>query len=398
MSEQLKYVMVPVADLKPNPQNPRKHPDKQIKQIMASIQEHGFLVPLLIDENNMLITGHGRLEAAKRLGRESVPCVIESHLTEAQRLSYTIADNRLAELSSWDKPLVGTGLAKIAALGADVTLTGFGKNSLPAPVMTSGSTDPDDVPLAPAEPKAKRGQIWQLGAHRLMCGSSTDEADVRKLMDGVTVEMILTDPPYCSGGFQESGRSAGSIGTDAKNKRTIANDTLSTRGYVSLIRSVLGLVPEALAAYVFTDWRMWVNLFDVVESSGFGVRNMIVWDKGTPGMGVGWRCQHELCMFALRTKAKFDNHKAVGNVIQCKRTGNELHPTQKPVELIESILGVTDWLHTVYDPFGGSGTTLIACQRLGRTCYTMELEPAFCDTIIARWEQLTGQKAELIHE
>lgn len=162
MSEQLKYVMVPVADLKPNPQNPRKHPDKQIKQIMASIQEHGFLVPLLIDENNMLITGHGRLEAAKRLGRESVPCVIESHLTEAQRLSYTIADNRLAELSYWDKPLVGTGLAKISSLGGDIKLTGFGKAALP---KSAADMDLDDNA---EQASAKRHEV--IRCHCPNCG------------------------------------------------------------------------------------------------------------------------------------------------------------------------------------------------------------------------------------
>lgn len=160
--EELQYTMVPVADLKPNPQNPRKHPEKQIKSIMASIEEHGFLSPLLIDEHNVVIAGHGRLEAAKRLGRETVPCLIESHLTEAQRISYMIADNRLAELSSWDKPLVGTGLAKLAQLGGNIKLTGFGKAALP---KNAAAMDLDED----AEPaSAKRCEV--IRCHCPNCG------------------------------------------------------------------------------------------------------------------------------------------------------------------------------------------------------------------------------------
>ena len=210
-------------------------------------------------------------------------------------------------------------------------------------------------------------------------------------------KLILTDPPYCSGGFQESGRSSGSIGTTDKSKK-VANDTLSTRGYIALMRSALSCVTDALFAYVFTDWRMWVNLFDVMESSGFGVRNMIVWDKGTPGMGCGWRAQHELVMFGSRGKTSFDNHKAQGNVISVARSGNPDHPTQKPVELITRILNVTDFAETVYDPFLGSGTTLVACEQEGRSCYGMELEPHYVDVVIARWEALTGEKAVLLDD
>lgn len=178
----------------------------------------------------------------------------------------------------------------------------------------------------------------------------------------------------------------------------IANDTLSTRGYMALIKRVVELAGDCAMCYIFTDWRMFVNLFDVVESCGYGVRNMIVWDKQTPGMGVGWRSQHEICLFASRSAEKFNPHLAQGNVISCQRTGNINHPTEKPVELLFKILRVTDMAKTIYDPFSGSGTTLIACEQLpDRFCFAMELDPHYCEVIISRWEKFTGQKAVKIN-
>lgn len=229
-----------------------------------------------------------------------------------------------------------------------------------------------------------------------MCGDSTSKDNVLKLFDGKQPFCIVTDPPYCSGGFQESGKKSGSIGT--RDNIMIANDTLSTRGYTALIKTVLENAGNVGIIYVFTDWRMWVNLFDTVEASGFGVRNMIVWNKGTPGMGVGWRSQHELCLMGSRSAQKFNPHKAQGNVITCQRTGNANHPTEKPVELIAKIIDVTDFAEIIYDPFGGSGSTLIACEQLKRTCYISELEPHYCDVILQRWENLTGWKAVLLNE
>lgn len=165
---------------------------------------------------------------------------------------------------------------------------------------------------------------------------------------------------------------------------------MSTRGYIKLLTAAFeGITP--LFAYVFTDWRMWIYLYDIIEKSGFGVRSMLVWDKESPGMGVGWRSQHELCIFGSRGKASFDGHKGYGNVLRCSRSGNELHPTQKPVELFEQILDNMDFVKTVYDPFGGSGTTLAAAEKTGHTAYIMELTPEYTDVIVKRYFRIAGK-------
>jgi len=229
--------------------------------------------------------------------------------------------------------------------------------------------------------------------HRLICGDCTDREVVARVMGGEKAQAVVTDPPYCSGGFQESGKKAGSVGT--RGDEMIANDTLSTRGYIALMKSALNMTPVGVL-YVFTDWRMWINLFDVMESLGFGVRQMIVWDKGTPGMGRGWRSQHELIMAGMRVAQPFDPHKAQGNVIRCERTGNVNHATEKPVELIEKILDVTDMAEVVYDPFLGSGTTLIAAEKLGRRCRACEISPEYVGVALERFYQMTGQEPELI--
>ena len=252
-----------------------------------------------------------------------------------------------------------------------------------------------DLP-EPDQAVTQKGALWILGRHRVVCGSSTNAADMGLLLDGAHPEILLTDPPYCSGGFQESGRSSGSIGTKRYDKDgkeiavTIANDTLSTRGYQSLMREVLQNF-DGLVAYIFTDWRMWVYLFDIVETAGLGVKNMLVWNKKSPGMGMGWRTQHELVMFAHRTKPKWDNHKGYGNVLEATRSGNELHPTQKPVEILEKLLDNTDWAKGVLDTFGGSGTTLIAAESVGQASFIMEMEPRFVDVIVRRYIKTTGK-------
>jgi len=238
------------------------------------------------------------------------------------------------------------------------------------------------------------GDVWLLDRCRLMCGDCTVPASVLILLAGGSVDLICSDPPYCSGGFQDAGKSSGSVGTNAPHKQ-IANDRLSSRGYAALLKNAFSLF-GARFLYAFTDWRMWVHLFDVVESSGFGVRSMIVWDKTSPGMGRGWRAQHELIMWACKETPPFDKFApGMGNVIQCKRTKNEHHTTEKPVPLIEGLIANVPFVRSVADPFNGSGTTLLACENLGLVYYGMELDPGYVDVSIIRWQALTGAQAIL---
>lgn len=387
--------IVPIEKVIPNPRNPNTHPAEQIKLLGRIIQAAGWRQPITVsNRSGFIVKGHGRLLAAKKAGLTEVPVDYQEYANEAEEYADLIADNRLAELSEIDTELLADIFQDIDLSEIPAELTGYTESEIND--LTSALADElddttnEDVTVPEVqEIVTKPGDIWILGRHRVMCGDCTNKGHREKLLDGATPQILLTDPPYCSGGFQESSRGSGSIGTKTKYKYEdgtpkIANDTLSTRGYQALIKQAIIGIP-CVVSYIFTDWRMWLYLFDLVEGSGFGVRSMIVWNKKAVGMGSGWRSQHELIMFAHRTKTKFDNTKGYGNVLECSRSGNDLHPTQKPVELIEMLLDNTDWCSGVYDPFGGSGTTLIACEKMGQTAYVMELEPKYVDTIVRRF-------------
>lgn len=389
----------PLDQLRPAPYNPRRITDTQLALLQRGLVEYGMVQPVIANRRTgYIVGGHQRAEAARRLKWATVP-VVWVDLDDAHEKALNIALNKIS--GTFDVPQLADLLQELDTGALDMDLTGHTEDELEA-LFTSlgGDDDPaaaDEAEAAddaagepPADPITRPGDLIVLGRHRLICGDSTDRATVARLLQGVKPDVILTDPPYCSGGFQEAGKKSGSIGT--RGTATIANDNLSTRGYQALIAQVLRNV-DAGVAYVFTDWRMWVALFDVVESSGYGVRNMLVWDKQTPGMGVGWRHQHELAMCAVKVKSPFNPHKAQGNVLQAKRTGNKHHPTEKPLDLLETILNVTDLAKTVVDPFSGSGTTILAAEKAGRTAYGLELEPAYCDVIVQRWEALTGKQA-----
>nr|DAW23091.1 MAG TPA: adenine specific DNA methyltransferase [Caudoviricetes sp.] len=397
--------IVDVAKLVPNPKNPNQHPDSQIQLLGRIIRQTGWRQPITVSKRSgFIVKGHGRLAAALLEGVKEVPVDYQNYTTEAEEYADLVADNRIAELAETDSKLLADILADIDTGEIPVELTGYTEDEV-ANLVTALSeaihndlTEPDEIPETPEPDQiiTQKGDLWILGRHRVVCGSSTNAADMALLLDGAHPEILLTDPPYCSGGFQESGRSTGSIGTKRHDKNgkeiavTIANDTLSTRGYQSLMREVLQNF-DGLVAYIFTDWRMWVYLFDIVESAGLGVKNMIVWNKKSPGMGMGWRAQHELVMFAHRTKPNWDNHKGYGNVLEATRSGNELHPTQKPVEILEKLLDNTQWAEGVLDTFGGSGTTLIAAESAGVPSYVMEMEPGFVDVIVRRYIKTTGK-------
>lgn len=397
--------IVDVAKLVPNPKNPNQHPDSQIQLLGRIIRQTGWRQPITVSKRSgFIVKGHGRLSAAILEGMKEAPVDYQNYTTEAEEYADLVADNRIAELAETDNRLLADIFAEIDTGEIPMELTGYTEDEVENLVTALSEAlhndlhEPDDIP-EPPEPDqtvTQKGDLWILGRHRVVCGSSTNAADMGLLLDGAHPEILLTDPPYCSGGFQESGRSSGSIGTKRYDKDgkeiavTIANDTLSTRGYQSLMREVLQNF-DGLVAYIFTDWRMWVYLFDIVETAGLGVKNMLVWNKKSPGMGMGWRAQHELVMFAHRTKPKWDNHKGYGNVLEATRSGNELHPTQKPVEILEKLLDNTDWAKGVLDTFGGSGTTLIAAESVGQASFIMEMEPRFVDVIVRRYIKTTGK-------
>lgn len=398
--------VVDVAKLVPNPRNPNTHPDNQIQLLGRIIRQTGWRAPITVStRSGFIVKGHGRLSAALLEGVKEVPVDYQGYASEAEEYADLVADNRIAELAEIDNKMLADIFAEIDTGEIPIEMTGYTEDEV-EDIVTALSealhnelTEPDEIPDTP-EPEeviTQKGDLWLLGRHRVMCGNSTNEGDMAKLLDGEHPEILLTDPPYCSGGFQESGKSSGSIGTkqkDAKGKSvtpTISSDNLSTRGYQTLMRAVLSAT-DIKVAYIFTDWRMWLYLFDLVEAAGLAVKNMLVWNKKTPGMGMGWRAQHELAMFATRTKPKWDMHKGYGNVIEATRSGNELHPTQKPVEILEALLDNTGWAEGVLDTFGGSGTTLIAAETVGQRSFLMEMEPAFVDVIVRRYIKTTGSK------
>jgi DNA modification methylase len=399
----------PVAELIPWDDNPIDHPPSQLVAIRESIDANGWGRPLVAHwPSRRIIAGHGTAAAAQALvaldpewtvpGASAPGLVpVRFRFDDWEDLeALALADNKTAERRVWNDTRLRPVLERIEnrrAQGLHAGVHGFRVREVRRHLRrqpVGGDTPPPPVPLRAI---SKPGEAYDLGPHRLVCGDSTNEDAQAFLFNGVVPDITLTDPPYCSGGFQESGKGAGSVGT--RGDEVIARDTLSTRGYQALMRRVLTLTPAGVI-YVFTDWRMWVNLFDVVEACGYGVRNMIVWDKGTPGMGVGWRHQHELVMAGTSVKSPFDPKLAQGNVLdvdaqglllQAKRTGNRLHATEKPVELCRTILEVTDVCRVVHDPFAGSGSTLIAAAETDRVWRGMELTPHYCDVIRTRWGQ-----------
>ena len=397
--------IVDVAKLVPNPKNPNQHPDSQIQLLGRIIRQTGWRQPITVSKRSgFIVKGHGRLAAALLEGVKEAPVDYQNYTTEAEEYADLVADNRIAELAETDNKLLADILADIDTGEIPMELTSYTEDEVEnlvtalSEALHNDLTEPDEIPDTPEPDQVitQKGDLWILGRHRVVCGDATSEKDRELLLDGAHPEILLTDPPYCSGGFQESGKVTGSIGTKQSDGKggyttpTISSDNLSTRGYQVLMKTVLGAI-DVKVAYIFTDWRMWVYLFDLVEGSGLGVRNMIVWNKKSPGMGNGWRAQHELVMFAHRTKPKWDNHKGYGNVLEATRSGNELHPTQKPVEILEKLLDNTQWAEGVLDTFGGSGTTLVAAESVGQASYIMEMEPGFVDVIVRRYIKTTGK-------
>ncbi len=381
---------VPANELRPNPNNWRTHPEKQLNAIRGVLAEVGFagaeLARELEDGTLELIDGHARAEVA---GTAEVPVlVLDVDEAEANKILATfdpigaMAESDAVKLDAVLRD-VDTGSEALQEMLADLA------EDADLYLDDEPEVVEDEVPEPPSDPITKPGDLWTLGRHRLLCGDSTSEKGVRRLNGKQEPDIFFTDPPYSSGGFQETGKTSGSIG--ARGGVTIANDNLSTRGFLSLMQHVLANFSNCHTAFVFCDWKMWQYNVDVVEAKGYRVRNMIVWDKMRMGMGMPFRNQHELCVYGSKIAGKIGDG-ATPNVLQFPRDTESEHVTPKPVELCTKLLNQSPG-EIIADPFLGGGTTLIAAEQLDRTCYGLEISPEYCDVIVERWQNLTGEKA-----
>jgi len=387
---------VPVENLIPYARNSRTHSDAQVAQIAASIKEFGFTNPVLIDEADGIIAGHGRLLAARKLGMTEVPCLRLGYLSEIQKRAYVIADNKLALNSGWDDEMLKLEFADLKEFGFDVTLTGFSDEELDAmtPVeLNEGLTDPDEAPPPPENPITKPGDIWVMGKHRLLCGDSTSMDDLAKLCQDQLVDMWLTDPPY---------NVAYEGGT--KEKLTIQNDSMADDQFRQFLRDAYTAADSVMKpGAVFYIWHAdseGYNFRGAAQDSGWRVRQCLIWKKSSLVMGrQDYHWQHEPCLYGWKDGASHlwaADRKQTTILEFDKPTRNGEHPTMKPVALFEyQLLNNTKGGDAVLDSFGGSGTTLIAAEKNGRVARLMELDPKYCDVIVKRWQDFTGKKATL---
>jgi DNA modification methylase len=380
----VKITQKKVTELIPYVKNSRTHSDEQVAQIAASIKEFGWTNPILIDGNNGIIAGHGRLLAARKLGHKEVPTIELKDLTETQKKAYIIADNRLALNAGWDSEMLTIELNDLLADGFALDILGFDPKEIAAlldPEVVEGLTDEDAVPDLPEEPKTKLGDIYQLGRHRVMCGDSTSLNDVDTLMDGNKVDMVFTDPPYNVGFNGRSGK-----------HNVIKNDNLSDSDFENFITEVCNTI-QAIDPKVYYIWCNW-NFYGILQGK-LDYKTCIVWAKNVFGMGNGYRHQHEFCLFNGKIDEEIKNESDLWSI---KKDTKYVHPTQKPVALSVRAFGNHVKLLNVLDLFGGSGSTLIGAEQTGRTAYLMELDPKYCDVIVKRWEDFTGKKAMLLTE
>ena len=390
MGKIAKVQEVTLSKLKPYENNAKIHGAGQIEKLKASIEEFGFLTPCLIDEEYNLIAGHGRVMAANELGMETVPCVFVEGLTEAQRRAYILADNRLGELGEWDMDLVFSELEELKDMDFDIELTGF---ELPDETEQIEITE-DEVPEE-VETRAKVGDLWKLGGHRLICGDSTDITVIDRLMDGVKADMVFTDPPYnmsdhLTGFASEKTKKALSQIVDFE-PNTIINTlfAIDTKNY-----------------FIFTSKELIPKYFEIFKDYGF---NILVWckDNPTPMTNNTFLPDVEYLLYFYQNGRIWNNGLDVSvykkyynsNKMEGRKEAGNVHPTIKPIKIIADKVQICSNKNgIVVDLFGGSGSTLIACEQLNRKCYMCELDEKYCDVIIQRWENLTGGKAVCLSE
>lgn len=390
----------PVSRLVPYDRNSRTHTDAQVAQVAASIIEFGFTNPILVDGKSGIIAGHCRLRAAQLLKLTEVPVIPLDHLSEAQKRAYIIADNKLAELAGWDEEMLKLELGELQNEDFNLELIGFSQDELDDLLNLgeeggkAGLTDDDDAPEVAENPVSRPGDLWVLGNHRLMCGDSVVLTDVERLMAGAKADLVFTDPPY---NVDYTGYT--------KEKLKIQSDKMTTEEFVAFLQGTFAsyrvIIKPGASMYVCHPSSFQREFQNALESAGFSVRAQIIWAKNTFAWGFGrYKFQHEP-IFYCHVEGESDawyGDKTQSTLWQEKKpAANRLHPTMKPVELIERALRNSSKAgDRVVDLFGGSGSTMIACEKTGRESSLMELDPKYADVIVKRWQDFTGRQA--VHE
>ncbi len=406
-----------VSNLKPYSGNARTHSKQQVEQIAVSIKRFGFTNPVLVDDDNRVIAGHGRIAAARKLGLDTIPTACLSGLSEADRKAYIIADNRLAELAGWDDDLLKTELTGILDIDPDydLDLTGFGDADVtrilgPLDATSKENAVPEIDPSKPAV--TQPGDIWVLGNHRLICGDATDPQTYAALMAGCEAQMIFTDPPY---NVPISGHVCG-LGKIQHEEFAMASGEMSSEQFTQFLSdSFVNLAAHSCDGsihFVCMDWR---HISEIMQAGGAHyteLKNLIVWNKDNGGMGAFYRSKHELIFAFKQGTAKHINNFELGqhgryrtnvwdypgiNSLKENRAEElEMHPTVKPTQLVaDAILDCSKRGSIILDAFSGSGTTIIAAEQTSRCCYAIELDPHYCDVAIQRWQNMTGKSARL---
>ncbi len=383
-----------VSALVPFARNSRTHSDEQIEQVARSIAEWGFTNPVLIAEDGTIIAGHARVLAARKLGLEEVPVMIARGWSQAQIRAYVIADNKLAENASWDRKLLASELQELTG-GFDLSLIGFSEQELAAlsARTNAGLTDPDQVPDLPERPVSKPGDIWLLGQHRLACGDCTDAAVVKECLNGVVPHLMVTDPPY-GVAYDPAWRARAGVNLNKRKLGKVDNDDRADW------REAWALFPGDVA-YVWHAGRFASIVAASLEACGFTLRAQIIWGKDRFALSRGdYHWQHEPCWYAVRDGAK--GHWSGGRsqstlwTIPARDDSGHGHGTQKPVECMRRpIENNSSTGQAVYDPFVGSGTTIIAAEMTGRICHAIEIDPAYVDVTVKRWQDFTGETGKL---
>jgi len=389
-----------INTIKPYENNPRKLKDSAIDKVAMSLKEYGFRQPIVVDKDRVIVVGHTRYRASKKLGFKEVPITIADNLTPEQINAYRIADNRTAEESEWDSELLKMEIKDLESKDFKLDLLGFNEDQLNDMLFEEkqGLTDEDETPEPPKEPISKLGDIWKLGKHKLICGDSTVEDTFKNLFNDNKADLIFTDPPY---NVDYSGRGENNLGK-------IKNDNMSENDFIDFLYKNFNLMSDYLKSlgciYIcHPDSQSKPKIaFELNFEKFFKKSSTIIWDKGNAGMGwQDYRSQHEPILYGWKEgqgKHSFYGDRKNTSIWNVKRdsVSGYKHPTQKPVALSQkAVLNNSKEDDIVFDSFLGSGSTLIACEKTNRKCYGIELDPKYCDVIVKRWENFTGKKAKL---